>query len=61
MRSAFFYYYLPDSDKFVYCLDIPELFDVTEDEIDNLRYELLEILEHCGMSLKIMDKNNGRI
>jgi uncharacterized protein (TIGR01741 family) len=55
MQNAFFYYYPANSDKPIYNLDIPELFDVTEDEIDNLRYELLEILEELWNEFK----NNG--
>jgi uncharacterized protein (TIGR01741 family) len=56
MQNAFFYYYPSNSDKPVYSLDIPELFEIPENKVNDLRHKLLEIIEELWNEFK----NNGQ-
>ncbi len=55
-QKTFFNYYPAGSNESVYSLDIPDLFDISEDENDDLRYQLLNILEELWQEFK----NNGQ-
>mgnify|MGYP003733658919 CR=1 FL=1 len=56
VSEVFFYYYPTRSNKFVYCLDIPELFEINENEYDNLMDKLTDEL----YTLWYEFKNNGQ-
>jgi uncharacterized protein (TIGR01741 family) len=55
-QKTFFNYYPVGSKESIYSFDIPDLFDISEDENDNLRYKLLNILEELWQEFK----NNGQ-
>lgn len=44
VQSTYFYYYPYESDQPIYSLDIPELFDVEEEEYDQLKGQLYDLL-----------------
>jgi len=56
VQKAFFYYYPTGSKEPVYSHDIPEIFDISEDEYDELWYKLLDNLEALWNEFK----NNGQ-
>ncbi|MDQ0206980.1 immunity protein YezG family protein [Alkalicoccobacillus murimartini] len=43
-KTVFFYYYPLDGGKPVYSLNIPDLYNVTENDFDNMKNELYMIL-----------------
>ena len=56
VSEVFFYYYPVGSNEFVYCLDIPELFEISENEYDKLMDKLTKEL----YTLWYEFKNNGQ-
>lgn len=52
MQKTFFNYWPKGSNKSVYSLDIPELFDISEDEQDELRYQLIDELTELWEEFK---------
>lgn len=51
-REAFFNYYPNGSKVSVYSHDIPELFEISEDEYDKLLYELLDNVKELWQEFK---------
>ncbi|HEX9061245.1 MAG TPA: antitoxin YezG family protein [Clostridia bacterium] len=51
-REAFFNYYPKESKVSVYSHDIPELFEISEDEYDKLLYELLDNVKELWQEFK---------
>ncbi|EZP77238.1 hypothetical protein H839_06334 [Parageobacillus genomosp. 1] len=53
VRKSYFFYYPVGSDEPVYSHDIPELFDIDENEYDQLWYQLLDLLQELWNEFKI--------
>lgn len=56
VQKAFFYYYPTGSKEPVYSHDIPEIFDISEDEYDELLLQLIDNITELQNELK----NNGQ-
>jgi uncharacterized protein (TIGR01741 family) len=56
VSEVFFYYYPSGSNEFIYCLDIPKLFEVSENEYDSLMDKLTDELYKLWYEFK----NNGQ-
>ncbi len=56
VREAFFNYYPTGSNEPVYSHDIPELFEISEDEYDRLWYQLLDNLTELWNEFKNNDQ-----
>ena len=56
VREAFFNYYPAGSDESIYSHDIPELFEIGEDEYRKMWYQLLDNLSELWQEFK----NNGQ-
>ena len=52
MQRTFFNYYPKGSNESVYSLDIPEVFEVSEEEQDQLRYQLSDFLTELWQEFK---------
>ena len=52
VRKSYFNYYPKDNNKPVYCNNIPELFNIDEDEYDKLWCELLDSLQELWLEFK---------
>lgn len=52
MQRTFFNYYPKGSNESVYSLDIPEMFEVSEEEQDQLRYQLSDFLTELWQEFK---------
>jgi len=55
-EEVFFYYYPAGQDKPVYSHNIPEIFDISEDEYDELLLQLIDNITELQNELK----NNGQ-
>ncbi|AMA73476.1 antitoxin YezG family protein [Aneurinibacillus thermoaerophilus] len=53
VRKSYFFYYPVESDEPVYSHDIPELFDINENEYDQLWYQLLDLLKELWDEFKV--------
>jgi uncharacterized protein (TIGR01741 family) len=51
-QDVFFYYDPEGKDQPIYCLDIPKLFHVNEDEFDELDYKLHESFDDLWQEFK---------
>ncbi|HEX9061575.1 MAG TPA: immunity protein YezG family protein [Clostridia bacterium] len=56
MQRTFFNYYPKGSNESVYSLDIPEVFEVSEEEQDQLRYQLSDYLTELWQEFKDSEK-----
>ncbi|WP_374720044.1 antitoxin YezG family protein [Parageobacillus toebii] len=53
VHKSYFFYYPVRSDEPAYSHDIPELFDIDENEYDELWYQLLDLLQELWNEFKI--------
>lgn len=51
-QQSFFYYYPTTNDKPVYSLDIPEMFEMNDDQYEDLKDQLFDYLENLWMAFK---------
>ncbi|MFC7393462.1 antitoxin YezG family protein [Scopulibacillus cellulosilyticus] len=55
-QTSYFYYYPDDSNEPVYCHDIPELFQVNEEQYKKLWHQLLDYLQQLYKEFKNNDQ-----
>lgn len=57
VRKSYFFYYPADKNDPIYCHDIPEIFDVSENEYDKLWYLSLDYLKELWLEFKKLDRS----
>lgn len=56
-KKVFFYYYTQSREKPVYCLDITDIFNITEDDYDELENELYICFTKLWEEFKIQEQD----